>query len=724
MSIQIIDTLQPLGSFPVAKSEHIQCGEFRLDAVLNASAAQLNLKADKTYVDNNFAKKAELPTKTSQLQNDSGFLTQHQSLAEYAKKSEIPTKASQLTNDVGYLTEHQDISGKADVETVDAVILRVDEVETEQTALDARMGAIEKGDWPEEAEILGIRTDVNGKSYETAGDAVRGQINDVYANINQYMHEYAIDITSVTNTIYVKAGETIRVVIESIRGRVNIYTDGHSGDLYGREVAKAGVFEYQTTYSGLIRFYPFLINEEGLPSVVGSICIKSRIDETNDKIEGLINAGSYLEQTKINSLQIKTKYVKDSMELNDYSFNFRAGDDVKNWRDRISGTSGVARNTAPVRIRNNDGSLVYPSLRIQNGQTIGSQNAVCAYMFDKQGKYLRHVTYADYKTRGLIFEDDEYFAILNSYPTVQDFTSWLWKVEDNIDIEWLNKGKVYTVGVGKDFPTFTSMLIALENDTTEKTVYVDGGVYDIYQEIGGDEFINSIVDPSALNWRDVNHLLPSNTTLIGKGNVVLKFEPTAAQIKSQSMAFLFSPLNVSGNCHVENITIRSKNCRYSLHDECSGKPEYDGISHEFVNVKCYHNPETYGIQHAYGAGHSKNSRYLFKDCVFKCTKGGKPWSSHDWAKNDNETTSITFENCIIDGKIRLSSSSTSTSRADDVMVSNTYLTGVNYSSESSGTSLQQGYKVTLLGCTDITDGIVYDSNIAHTFTTDQYNSVK
>lgn len=33
-----------------------------------------------------------------------GYLTSHQSLADYAKKSEIPTKVSQLTNDTGYIT--------------------------------------------------------------------------------------------------------------------------------------------------------------------------------------------------------------------------------------------------------------------------------------------------------------------------------------------------------------------------------------------------------------------------------------------------------------------------------------------------------------------------------------------------------------------------------------------------------------------------------------------
>lgn len=77
------------------------------------------------------AVEAKIPTKTSQLENDSNFLTEHQSLDNFATKDEladkqdviedldairegsqraIPTKVSELENDKGYLTEHQDIS--------------------------------------------------------------------------------------------------------------------------------------------------------------------------------------------------------------------------------------------------------------------------------------------------------------------------------------------------------------------------------------------------------------------------------------------------------------------------------------------------------------------------------------------------------------------------------------------------------------------------------------
>lgn len=60
----------------------------KLDGLSNYDDTELkealNNKADKTEIPN-------VPTKTSELENDSGFLTEHQDLSEYAKKDEIPS---------------------------------------------------------------------------------------------------------------------------------------------------------------------------------------------------------------------------------------------------------------------------------------------------------------------------------------------------------------------------------------------------------------------------------------------------------------------------------------------------------------------------------------------------------------------------------------------------------------------------------------------------------
>ena len=61
-----------------------------------------------------YAKKTEIPTKVSELENDSGYLTEHQSLVEYAKKTEIPTvptKVSELQNDKNYTPISLGITG-------------------------------------------------------------------------------------------------------------------------------------------------------------------------------------------------------------------------------------------------------------------------------------------------------------------------------------------------------------------------------------------------------------------------------------------------------------------------------------------------------------------------------------------------------------------------------------------------------------------------------------
>ena len=79
--------------------ESIDAAEYVTETELNAKGyltehQDISGKADKT----------ELPTKTSQLTNDSGFLNQIP--AEYITETELNAK--------GYLTKHQDISGKAD----------------------------------------------------------------------------------------------------------------------------------------------------------------------------------------------------------------------------------------------------------------------------------------------------------------------------------------------------------------------------------------------------------------------------------------------------------------------------------------------------------------------------------------------------------------------------------------------------------------------------------
>lgn len=125
-----------------------------------AYISKMTLPNGETYQLKDKEARASIPIKLSELENDAGFLTQHQDIsgkanvsdlethtqdtdihisaaerqkwnspsdwnqddtaaADFIKnKPQIPSKMSDLQNDVGYLTEHQDISGKADAASV------------------------------------------------------------------------------------------------------------------------------------------------------------------------------------------------------------------------------------------------------------------------------------------------------------------------------------------------------------------------------------------------------------------------------------------------------------------------------------------------------------------------------------------------------------------------------------------------------------------------------
>lgn len=98
-----------------------------------------NLSNDSGYITNealnSYATKAELPTKVSQLENDSKFINES-TLDGYAKTADIPTKTSQLNNDSGYITANDIPVKSVDGATGDVVTNAVKT--TVQTLTDAQ----------------------------------------------------------------------------------------------------------------------------------------------------------------------------------------------------------------------------------------------------------------------------------------------------------------------------------------------------------------------------------------------------------------------------------------------------------------------------------------------------------------------------------------------------------------------------------------------------------
>lgn len=213
------------------------------------------------------------------------------------------------------------------------------------------------------------------------------------------------------------------------------------------------------------------------------------------------------------------------------------------------------------------------------------------------------------------------------------------------NLEHHPSGAVYTVkkdGTG-NYQSFVTALQDLQDDETEKTIYVYSGVYDIFEELGGAAYMET-VDPSA-NWREVQPLVPANTSIIGVGNVELRFAPTAEQIGSAQKAFLFSPLNISANCYIENISVYGTNCRYAIHDESSGLSQYADTVHTYKNVRARKDHGAYGYNQVYGSGLGARSRWSFESCEFT-SDIPEVWTVHTTTSDALDGSSIIFNNCV------------------------------------------------------------------------------
>ena len=267
-----------------------------------------------------------------------------------------------------------------------------------------------------------------------------------------------------------------------------------------------------------------------------------------------------------------------------------------------------------------------------------------------------------------------------------------------INIPGAEKAQIFTVGDGKDYATLTECLRDIKDNHEEKIIYIDGGEYNVFEEIGGKAFVDTI-DTSSMTWRDVSDIVPNNTSIIGLGEVVLNFSPTTEEI-TQSVATYLSCMNVIyENFHMENITIICGNCRYAIHDETGGT--YQGGKHTYKNVKLYKEATSVGYQQVFGCGFSPRQTLDFEQCVFNSRR--YPFSCHNNGSFNVDNAVINARNCIFNTK----NTDTQTIMFGNVNgkqvkvsvnLSNCYIKEKVYIKNESTTERPNAFDVTLLNC--------------------------
>lgn len=280
----------------------------------------------------------------------------------------------------------------------------------------------------------------------------------------------------------------------------------------------------------------------------------------------------------------------------------------------------------------------------------------------------------------------------------------------------------YHVGTNQTYTELLPLLRTLANNSSPKTIYIHEGEYDIFDEYGGQTYMESLTGSET--WSEVSVFVPPNTKIIGLGNVVLKFEPTDTQIVSGTNASLFSILNVKHECHIENLTLKGKNCRYCIHDETSGVTN-KGVHHSFKNVICKMSHGSYGNSQCYGAGYTEPIIYDFDECTFD--SWGIPFSIHNGDMNASaESSTINIRGCIFSGNTDVAISfrnNTYIQHHDIVNIVNSYIGGQDKKVEltMSNSAYRNNFDVAIIGCNRIV--AKDDSTVTNPYTIRQYNSI-
>ena len=235
--------------------------------------------------------------------------------------------------------------------------------------------------------------------------------------------------------------------------------------------------------------------------------------------------------------------------------------------------------------------------------------------------------------------------MINSGTTLEAYqpygTTITKKLAADIDVsEDQVKPEIYYVDVNGtgDYSSLMDAFVDLATDTHKKIIYVLSGTYDIYTEIGGAAFVNSI--PADADYWDYITIVPPNTSVIGIGGVTLTYLPTTTPGTGGLQCI--SPINIAdGDVHLENLKIICTECRYGIHDQVrAGNP--NGYTHSFSNVTVIKDDDTgyYGKAQALGGGLMRGANLVFDNCLFASNR-----IAFSYHNASNGYANISLTNC-------------------------------------------------------------------------------
>lgn len=353
----------------------------------------------------------------------------------------------------------------------------------------------------------------------------------------------------------------------------------------------------------------------------------------------------------INPFTMTALNLFDDLEFLDKAYNgATSGLTIYN-QENYTKTSEIGNWSKAIPIRDSKGRQLFS---FKWHKLDKAYNAVIAVYFDVDGNY--HSTIPMNTNTPNDIPNDVYYVSFVKYNNVGNYI-----VRDKVGVEWINANgeRVYHVGTNGDYPTLTSALIGLKNDTSEKVIYIESGSYNIFEEMGGADYFDSLPEISNLSeWRTYCNLIPANTKIIGVGYVELNFNYGLTRINQG----IFSCLNATTGTHIENVIINQTGGRYAIHFEGGTGANTNGNVYTLKNVIV--NADI--INPSIGVGTNINSEIIIDNCVINNGVNTRPVFYHH--TNHHGKGLILIKDSILHGQVDLQNWANTTNGTNGVIV--------------------------------------------------------
>lgn len=201
-----------------------------------------------------------------------------------------------------------------------------------------------------------------------------------------------------------------------------------------------------------------------------------------------------------------------------------------------------------------------------------------------------------------------------------------------------------------DFTTIKGAVDSISDASIDNgyDIHIYNGTYDVIEELGGQNYINSITSSqSSIN---TGIKLPPFVNLIGIGEVYItaygdNYTP------NNNFGNLFSPINVQGSNILKNLHIWVNNCRYAVHDETNGDYKFSRKTRKVIGCDIRHNGNSqvsWSSPNAYAVGFDSGDEFNFENC-YMYSGAGNALSFHDRA-SDVESTLINITSCNLNSQ--------------------------------------------------------------------------